>query len=215
MSATSSRYSVPPSAVSRRPGRTSLPSASSPNSSSSKRSGVIRAELTMTKALSARGLQLWSSRAATSLPAPAGPVTRTRLPVLATRFSVARTALITAELPVNSSPCPWFSRSRVFSRRSRSVSVARSTRCSSRSASNGFSMKSTAPRLTALTAVSMFPWPEKMMTGRSGSRTLIASSTSSPSIWLPCSHTSSNTRLGRFWSMASSAAVLSAAVRHS
>ena len=42
-----------------------------------------------------------------------------------------------------------------------------------------------APRLTADTAVSIFPWPEKMITGRSGSRTLIASSTSSPSIGLP------------------------------
>ena len=42
-----------------------------------------------------------------------------------------------------------------------------------------------APRLTADTAVSIFPWPEKIITGRSGSRTLIASSTSSPSIGLP------------------------------
>ena len=40
---------------------------------------------------SARGLQACSSRAATSLPTPAGPVISSRLPVLATRFSVART----------------------------------------------------------------------------------------------------------------------------
>jgi hypothetical protein len=44
---------------------------------------------------------------------------------------------------------------------------------------------------------------------------LIASSTSSPSIGEPCSHTSSSTRLGRRWSIASSAEVLSPAVRHS
>src|SRR6185369_6552052 len=76
-------------------------------------------------------------------------------------------------------------------------------------------MKSTAPRLIAETAVSILPWPEKMMTGSSGSRALIASSTSSPSIGEPCSQTSSRTRLGRRWSTASSAEVLSPAVRHS
>ena len=52
----------------------------------------------------------------------------TRLPVLATRFSVARTWLIALELPVNSSACAIPSRSRAFSRRSRSVSVARRNR---------------------------------------------------------------------------------------
>ena len=44
-----------------------------------------------------------------------------------------------------------------FSRRSRSVSVARATRWSSRSASNGFSMKSAAPLRIAATAVSILP----------------------------------------------------------
>ena len=215
MSATSSRYSVPPSASSSRPARTSLPPASSPNSSCSKRSGVIRAELTVTKALVPRGLQLWSRRAATSLPAPAGPLISRRLPVLDTRFSVARTWLIALELPVNSSAVTKPSRSRAFSRRSRSVSVARATSSSRRSASNGFSMKSIAPRPMAETAVSILPWPEKMITGSSGSRLLIASSTSSPSIGLPWSQTSSRTRLGRRWSIISSAVVLSPAVRHS
>ena len=54
----------------------------------------------------ARGLQLCSSRAATSLPTPAGPVISTRLPVAATRFSVARTLLIAAEVPVSSISLP-------------------------------------------------------------------------------------------------------------
>ena len=139
----------------------------------------------------------------------------TRLPVLATRLSVARTWLMAAELPVNSSVWAKPSRSRAFSRRRSSVSVARPTRCNRRSASNGFSMKSIAPRLTADTAVSMLPWPEKMITGRFGSRAWIASSTSSPSIGLPWSQTSSRTRLGRRSSIACSARVLSPAVRHS
>ena len=176
----------------------------------------MRAELTITKAPEARWLQLCSNRAATSLPEPAGPLISTLLPVLATRFNVARTWLTGAELPVNSSPAPLLSCfSRVFSRRSRSVSVARSTSSISRSVSKGFSMKSIAPRLTAETAVSILPWPEKMMTGSSGSRALIASSTSSPSIGLPWSHTSSRTRLGRRSSTMRSAVPLSPAVRHS
>ena len=206
---------MPPSASSSRPGRTCLPSRSSPNSSCSNRSGVIRAELTSTNAPVARLLQECRIRAATSLPAPAGPEMSTRLPVCATRFKVARTALIEEEFPVKSLLPQLVSRRRVFSRRSRSVSVARSTNSSSRSASNGFSMKSIAPRPTAETAVSILPCPEKMMTGRSGSRALIASSVSSPSMSLPCNHTSSRTRLGRRVSMALSAAVESPAVRHS
>jgi hypothetical protein len=73
--------------------------------------------------------------------------------------------------------------------------------------------KSMAPRLIAETAVSMLPWPEKMITGSSGSRFLISSSTSRPSIGLPWSQTSSSTRLGRRSSTAARAEVLSAARR--
>jgi hypothetical protein len=54
-----------------------------------------------------------------------------------------------------------------------------------------------------------------MITGSAGSRALIASSTSSPSIGLPCSQTSSSTRLGLRSSTLRSALVLSPAVRHS
>jgi hypothetical protein len=73
-----------------------------------------------------------------------------------------------ADVPVSSSSSPTRAFSASFSVRSRSVSVARLTRWSSRSASNGFSMKSAAPLRTAATAVSRLPWPEKTSTGRLG-----------------------------------------------
>ena len=137
----------------------------------------------------------------------------TRLPVPATRFSVARTELIAPELPVRSVSRPAVRRSEATSRRSRSVSVARATINSRRSASNGFSMKSAAPRRIAATAVSRLPWPEITSTGIEGSRRLISSSSSSPSSRDPCSQTSSSTRLGRRVAIASNVASLSAAER--
>ena len=76
----------------------------------------------------ARGLHWWIIRAAISLPTPGGPEISTRLPVGATRFRVARTVLIATELPWSWSSCPTCWRRVSFSRRSRSVSVARSTR---------------------------------------------------------------------------------------
>ena len=190
MSATSSRNNVPPCAFSNMPACTSRPSFSIPNSSSSKRSGDRRAALTDTKAESERGLQLWSKRAATSLPTPAGPVISIRLPVPATFFSVARTALIAADDPVSSSECPTRAFSAAFSARRRSVSVAFETKCKSLLASNGFSIKSAAPWPMAATAVSILPCPEKTITGICGSRNLIARSSSMPSIDDPRSHTS-------------------------
>ena len=55
-------------------------------------------------------------------------------------------------------------------------------------------MKSKAPRRVALTAVSTVPWPEIMITGRSGERFLTRSSTARPS--MPGSHTSNSIRSG-------------------
>ena len=173
----------------------------------------MRAAETMTNGASARGLQPWSRRAATSLPTPAGPMMSTRLPVAATRFSVARTALIAVELPVRSTSRPAEARSDATSRLSRSVSVARATMSSNRSASNGFSMKSAAPRRIAATAVSRLPWPEMTSTGSVGSRRLISSSSSSPPSREPCSQTSSRTSDGRRTAIASSAPSLLAAAR--
>jgi len=160
-----------------------------------------------------RWLQPWSSRAATSLPTPGPPVTSTRLPVEATRFRVARTVLIAPEVPVRSVSRPSVARRLATSRRNLSVSVARSTISRRRSASNGFSMKSAAPRRIAATAVSRLPWPEITSTGIEASRRLISSSSSSPSSREPCSHTSSSTRLGLRAAIASSAPSLSAAPR--
>jgi hypothetical protein len=74
-------------------------------------------------------------------------------------------------------------------------------------------MKSTAPSLTAATAVSRFPWPEIISTGSVESRRFISWRSCSPSSREPCSHTSSSTMDGRRSSIASSAALLSAAVR--
>ena len=119
----------------------------------------MRAALTTMKGALVRLLQSWSRRAATSLPTPAGPVIRTRLPVLATRFRVARTALIATLEPVSSVSWPiWALRwhFRAEAGRSRWRGRRDGARCP---ASNGFSMKSTAPWRIAATAVSRLPWP--------------------------------------------------------
>ena len=212
MSATSSRNSVPPCAFSNMPACARRPSCSIPNNSSSNLSGDKRAALTDTKGDPALGLQLCSNRAATSLPTPAGPVISIRLPVPATFFSVARTALIDTDEPVSSSECPTRALRSAFSARSRSVSVAFETRCNNLLASNGFSIKSTAPCPMAATAVSIFPWPENTITGICGSRILMARSNSMPSMEDPRSQTSSNINDGKRSSSAANASSADAAV---
>ena len=154
----------------------------------------------------ARGLQLCSSRAATSLPTPAGPVINNRLPVAATFLSVARTLLIATEVPVSSSAWPNNAFSEAFSCRSLSVSVALATKWSSFSASKGFSRKSTAPDAIAATAVSILPCPENTMTGICLSRCLIAFNNSNPSIEEPRNQTSNKISDGRRSSSAANAA---------
>jgi hypothetical protein len=74
-------------------------------------------------------------------------------------------------------------------------------------------MKSTAPSLTAATAVSRLPWPEMRSTGMVGSRRFISCSNCSPSRRESFSHTSSSTIDGRLSSMDCSAPLLSAAER--
>ena len=63
---------------------------STPNSSTSMRSGVIAAALITTNGPSARAEWLWMVRAASSLPAPEGPTIRMRLLVGATFSMVWR-----------------------------------------------------------------------------------------------------------------------------
>jgi hypothetical protein len=76
------------------------------------------------------------------LPAPGAPLIRTRLPVGATRSIWVRSWLIAGEAPTRLSSPPARSFSSAFSRRSCAASIARAIRSSSRSALNGFSMKS-------------------------------------------------------------------------
>src|SRR3546814_6920108 len=71
------------------------------------------------------------------------------------------------------------------------------------------------PLRIAATAVSILPWPEIISTGSEGSRFLISSSSSRPSIRELCNQTSSSTSEGRRASIAPSAASLLAAVRGS
>jgi hypothetical protein len=96
MSAISSRNKRAAMRLLEQAGTHEIPPSSTPNNSSSTRSGIIRAALTITKGAVVRWLQPCSSRAATSLPTPGPPVISTRLPVEATRLSVARTELIDA-----------------------------------------------------------------------------------------------------------------------
>src|SRR5688500_17960980 len=170
--ATSSSSSVPLWACSRKPTLETLsrpsPLRSVPNSSISRRSGCMVAQLSSTNGRSARLDLRCNRRAATSLPLPGGPENSTRLPVGATRSIAWRSWVIAAERPSRSAGPPTRARSSSFSRRSRAFSSARSRVTSRRSALNGFSMKSKAPRLMALTAVSMLPWPLIITTGRSG-----------------------------------------------
>ncbi len=126
------------------------------------------AQLRTTKGRSARFDLRCSRRAATSLPLPGGPENSTRLPVGATRSIAWRNWAMAAERPIKSAGPPTRARNSSFSRRRRAFSSARSIVTSRRSALNGFSMKSKAPRLMALTAVSMLPWPLIITTGTSG-----------------------------------------------
>ena len=80
------------------------------------------------------------ARAVSSLPAPGGPTIRIRLLVGATLSTVWRSWLIVGERPTRVEGVNCFSA--LTSRLSLEVSSARSATSTSRSALNGFSMKS-------------------------------------------------------------------------
>ena len=84
----------------------------------------------------------WSVRAANSLPAPEGPTMRTRLLVGATRSIAWRNCATTADFPTSVDGIGVNCLSCLTSRLSLEVSSARSATSTSRSALNGFSMKS-------------------------------------------------------------------------
>ena len=105
-------------------------------------SGVIAAALMTTNGPSARADAEWMVRAVNSLPAPDGPTIRMRLLVGATFSMVWRNWLIAGERPirlVGSGESCLRSRTSRFRREFSSARFATST---SRSALNGFSMKS-------------------------------------------------------------------------
>ena len=105
-------------------------------------SGVIVGALRTTNGPSARTEWAWISRAASSLPAPGGPEMSTRELVGPSRSMTRCRLAIAAELPIMRLAAPARARSSLTSRLSREVSSARSATRISRSALNGFSMKS-------------------------------------------------------------------------
>ena len=115
---------------------------STPNSSSSIRSGVIAAALMTTKGPSARGDWACNVRAASSLPEPGGPTIRMRLLAFAARSMVWRNWFIDGERPVIVLAVGASCFSSRTSRLSRDVSSARVATRIRRSDLNGFSMKS-------------------------------------------------------------------------
>src|SRR6516165_1817091 len=110
MSATSSRSSVPPWACSSVPTLVGpsarSPRVSLPKSSTSRRSARMAAQLMTTKGPLARLDSRCRSRAATSLPQPAGPTISTRLPVGATRSICWREWLTAGDWPNSSYSSP-------------------------------------------------------------------------------------------------------------
>ena len=105
-------------------------------------SGRIAAALSSTNGPLARAEALCRLRAASSLPEPSAPVIITRALVGATRSRVWRSWLIATEPPTMRLAVPERAVRSRTSRRSREASSARSATRISRSALNGFSMKS-------------------------------------------------------------------------
>ena len=115
---------------------------SMPNSSASMFSGVIVAALMTTKGALARADSACRVRAASSLPEPGAPVMRMRALVGATRSIVWRSWFTAGEWPTIRLACTERARRSLTSRLRREASSARSATSTSRSALNGFSMKS-------------------------------------------------------------------------
>ena len=133
---------MPPWASSSAPTFRSEPFDSVPNSSTSMRSGVMVAAFSVTNGPPARAEAAWIARATISLPEPEGPRIMMRLLVGATRSIVWRRWLMALDVPISSTESPLRFLRSLTSRRSLEVSSARSQISTSRSALNGFSMKS-------------------------------------------------------------------------
>ena len=186
----SSRKIVPPSASSKRPILSVRASVNAPftwpNSSLSKTPSGIAPVFTATKAREARGESACKVCATTSLPVPWSPVMRTFASDGPTREIVSMTACMEGALAMKSG-LPS-ARSRRFSASSRAARCR--ARCSStcvrmiemrRSFSQGFWIKSRAPRRIASTASSTLAQAVITITGTVASSETICDRRSSPS----------------------------------
>ncbi len=125
------------------------------------------------------------ARATSSLPVPFSPVMRTRPLVGAVFDSLSKTGCIALELPSIAKPArpvPTLACSSAFSRRSWAMLRAFLIVRSSFSVLSGFSMKSCAPSLVAVTAVSMLALPLIMSTTTCGWVLRTSARTCKPSI---------------------------------
>ena len=112
------------------------------------------------------------ARAMSSLPVPLSPVMRTEARVGATLSISWKMRCIAALWPIISKRCSCCSVTRASSRWALAACRTLRTLTSTRSRTSGFSKKSLAPSLIALTASFTVAWPLMTMTGRS----LVASS---------------------------------------
>src|ERR1035441_3303708 len=157
--ATSSRKSVPPCAISKRPDREATAPVKAPRSwpkSSDSASVSVSAELfTATNGPSRRELLRWIASATSSFPVPLSPVTRTVASVGATFSMAAKSARIPGLSPTSPPYDPRLKTSSFsarFSARMRCRSRARPRTRSSSDFSKGLRKKSNAPSSTAFSA---------------------------------------------------------------
>jgi hypothetical protein len=108
MSPTSSRKSVPPPAVSKRPTRRSLAPVKAPRSwpksSLSRRSRGIAEQLSATNGPLQRGEWTWIARAISSCPVPLSPSISTVASLLASRPMVLKISCIATLVPISVTP---------------------------------------------------------------------------------------------------------------
>jgi hypothetical protein len=181
---------VPPSAISKRPTRSALASVKAPltcpNSSLSKTPSESPPALTVASGREDRSDSAWSARATVPFPVPFSPVMSTLASEGPTRAMSWSTGCMAADSAI-SLTLPS-SRSRLISassrwprRRAWPSSTWVRTMASSRALSQGFWMKSRAPRRMASTASSIEPQAVITTSGSVGSTSRMRLSRSSPS----------------------------------
>ncbi len=188
--AISSRKSVPPSAISKRPTRSVFASVKAPftwpNSSLSKTPSERPPALTVARGRLARSETACRARATVPLPVPFSPVMSTLASEGPTRAIIWSTGCMAADsamrLTLPSSRRSFISASRRCPRRrARPSSIWVRTTDTRRAFSHGFWMKSRAPRRIASTASSMLPQAVITITGREESTSWMRARRSRPS----------------------------------